>query len=35
LDNADDAKTALEQAVSMGHDDAHLIVAQSMQASLQ
>lgn len=35
LDNADDAKTALEQAVSMGHEDAHLIVAQSMQASLQ
>jgi rare lipoprotein A len=35
LDNEDDAKTALEEAVALGHPDARLIVAQSMQASLR
>lgn len=35
IDNDDDAKTALEQAVAMGHPDARLIVARSLQASLQ
>ena len=35
LSNEDDARTALEQAFSLGHNDARLIVAQSMQAALQ
>ena len=30
----DDADQALEQAVSLGHPDAHLLVAHAMQASL-
>lgn len=35
LNNDDDAKTALEHAISLGYSDARLIVAQSMQAALQ
>ena len=35
LSAEDDARTALEQAIGLGHNDARLIVAQSMQASLQ
>ena len=35
LNNDDDAKTALEQSISLGHSDARLIVAPSMQAALQ
>jgi rare lipoprotein A len=35
ISGEDDAKTALEEAISLGYPDAHLIVAQAMQASLR
>ena len=35
IDNAEDAGAALEEAIVLGHSDAHLIVAPAMQASLQ
>lgn len=35
LSNEDDAQTALEHAYSLGHNDARLVIAQSMQAALQ
>ncbi len=35
LSNEDDANTALEHAQSLGHNDARMIIAQSMQAALQ
>jgi rare lipoprotein A len=35
LSNEDDASTALEHAQSLGHNDARMIIAQSMQAALQ